>query len=346
MLGEKVEDNVRNGWSREDAEVVTLLPNVAGLSLRRALTEGRADLAASCHALSRALASRGEASGEVAPPLYAALRGATGGRVAIPGLVDDEPRFAQLLEGDATGFRGLTAMSALTLTANPDALREDGCYTFDATLEDGEGGWIYQPGDVMCIASQANDAAGYHSAVLIAYDPPTYVLPPNTLLELVKVEGPPFTARQRRWYPWYTTPKGNRITVDNLTGELYLDRGDHFEDQHGQRVECAYDASALIETEVNQRLLTCTATYVRPGGGGTARGRPPPPRGEPAPGIVPGSPRRLPAPHPAPTVDDPAPLLPPGSPRRLPSPQEASLQAEPRQRDAFKEQQAATRWWE
>ncbi|EOD06576.1 hypothetical protein EMIHUDRAFT_453443 [Emiliania huxleyi CCMP1516] len=244
VLGEAVDDLVANGWAQDDAELVTLLPSLATASLRRALAEGRRDLGASCHALVRVLAERAAAQGEVAPPLYMALRGVRRGDRPLHGMVEDEPGFAGIEVPDATNFRGLTALSPLNFAADPVCMGEEG---YHAQVQEEGGELVHLPGDVVCILSQPNDAAGYHTAVLTQYDPPSYVLPPNTLLRLVKVEGPPFTATFRRWTPWCTDADGDRATYDHLTGTSYFDKGDHYEDQDGNRVDCPYDAAATIE---------------------------------------------------------------------------------------------------
>jgi len=267
MSGEKVGLLVANGWAKDDAEAVMLLPDLAPSSLRRALDEGRRDLAASCHALVRVLAGRAAATGDVAPPLYRALRGIRRDGRPFPGLVEIEPGFAFLEESDATDFRKLTALAPLSLISDPNNMGEDGYRAHDQKVGDE---FVTLPGDVVCILSRPNDAAGFHTAVQVAYDPPTFMLPPNVLLQLVKVEGPPFTASFPRWSPWFKDVNGDTTTYDDLTNTSYFDDGDHYEDKDGNRVECPYDPKATIEKPVNQRLLTCTITYLLPQGDGRA----------------------------------------------------------------------------
>lgn len=120
------------------------------------------------------------------------------------------------------------------------------------------------PRDFVCLRSRPNDTSGFHTAVKVQYDGPRYskyCVPPNTLLQVEKVEGPPFIASFPRWTKG-TKPKMFIIDWLNMIRYNQNEKGE-FVSKKGEHVE-RWDPSATIEKAVNRRLLTCTLTFLCP----------------------------------------------------------------------------------
>ena len=319
VLLEEIEEMVKGGWERDAAEAVRLLAVFAVPAIRRALCEGRKELAASCHAYAGAVGARAAQATQVPPPLYYPLRGMRrGGSEGIyPGLVEIEPSFATIETPDATNFRGVTSFAPLSLFDDPSRLKLDGCYRFDYAHRYDQ----RLDGPVVRILSRPNGASAMHAAALVSTHPvPLYCFPPNTLYRLVSVEEPPCTVAFRRWGV-YTNAEGRRVFVDRRgeqktkvsgrghrgpkvaqvseeelqlqTRELEdIEDVEWEETEDGQFVKLrtvphprapkgfvqersrkaadmkvdlagvGYDPEATFEKVIQQRVLTCTATYV------------------------------------------------------------------------------------
>lgn len=258
-VGMRVDEMVEHGWQRDHAECVRLLTAYAGGAIRKALSEGRRDLAASVHALMRVFGERAGLATECPPPLYCALRGVRGsdGRV-LSGLISEDSRFARLIS-DKKG-NGVAALAPLTFSPDPWRLCEGGCCSADPS--DGLA-LVVHPGEVVCIASRPHTSS-FHAAVQIGYQPPLYALPPNTLVELDTVAESPFTASVPRWGGCKINANGCRPTTDRKTGRVYTDVGDHYINALGAPATPKCDTSATIERQVHQRLLTCVVTFEAP----------------------------------------------------------------------------------
>lgn len=162
---------------------------------------------------------------------------------------------------------------------DPTALTEDGYHRWhhDSRKD------LLLDGDVVCFESRPNDSAAFRTAVQVADDPPCYVLPCNTLVRLVKVEGPPFFATYRRWVTRPMEDGAGVIYDDRKEGISWrpIGEGRYFNDEHTMYKavkpgvlmaenrklgKLGYDERETFTKSVNQRLLTCTVTYVLPTG--------------------------------------------------------------------------------
>lgn len=194
MCDNSIKELVRTGWPQEDAEAVTMCLAFGSAPIGQALKTGRSSLVNTCHAVAEGLA-RAARRGEVAPPLY---RGITGDY----SLCDAEPAFAQLEEADATNFRGLTSFSPILLNDQPGFFQSDrGLYSM---VNVPSAQYRLQDTDVLCVLSRPSEGDTFRSAVLIdgLGGNRKYALPPNTLLRLVDVQGPPFDAEFLVWTSW------------------------------------------------------------------------------------------------------------------------------------------------
>jgi hypothetical protein len=172
-------NNMTAGYTREEAEVLQVMqvgPLTTQLGL--ALSEGSRRYAALTHAAYSALARKAR-EGAVAPKCYTFITNAQ----HQDGLGDKDPRWRDIDKPDETGFRGITSFVPMVLRAqHPDAYSPDG-------LKDNIGGTTYTiDSDVVCFESAPPEQGGkvLHSTVQTTGH--GYMLPPFTLLKVVKVE--------------------------------------------------------------------------------------------------------------------------------------------------------------
>ena len=265
-----VEALARRGWEREAATASTLLVAWGCSGIGHALRCGSSNFAASCHALSAAMASA--STQEVAPLLYRALSGEG------HSLLAREAGFATLEEPDATNFRGFTCYAPLVLHSEPSALSVQGVYD---RLTDGTR--VLLDSDVLCIQSRPPSEDLLHTATFVSEGEgsPVFCVPPGALLQLVRVEGPPFDAVFTTWSTY--AKEGSQYFMDRrsidengqasvvyrrmLVGSQWL-----FErcvgEEDGEDSDPVllpeipgYDPAATFTKRVFRRLLTCSITY-------------------------------------------------------------------------------------
>jgi hypothetical protein len=329
LYTEQIEALERVGTSLDDSEALVMLM-IFGAAIGRALRESRPSLAPSCHALGWALArvaKARESESGVAPPLYLPMFSrydtkGSGGRINIlPGLCDVEPAFSNVEVADGTGFRGQVLYSPHGfIYDSPQVLSEHGFNRFESRLAKScaelSAGllhfqWTPADTDVACIVSRARDEAGFHSAVRYAswVGNEMFALPPNTLLRLVSIEEPPFTAAFRRWAV-HIDSDGRQIYADRCGGGegtreapveewlFYRTVGPAAAVDDGGRVcyekvrplkphlpmmgvvvespgaplidAIGFDPEAVFTKEVDRRLLTFTLTFMLPAAGANA----------------------------------------------------------------------------
>jgi hypothetical protein len=280
------------GWDEKDAEAVVMLLAFGIAALARANREGRKELASSLHALASGLARRAMSSDGLAPPLYMPMNGIKY-PVELPfGLGDHESDIPAIEVPDITGARAVCTNGPLRISDDP-------------TLLNAEGRWIYEAekdcihlsqGDVVCLVSDHNDSVALRTAVLIndSGEVPVYALPPNTLLTLEKVEGPPFEATLRRWHV-FNHPQVGKVYIDRREtfvmdgkqrlvdgtnpnkriptmyrlvpegGRTRYEIGPPYHPRGGTRFDdIGYDQSEMFRMTVNRRLLTMRITYLLP----------------------------------------------------------------------------------
>ena len=177
-----IADMVACGWPRERAELLRLLM-LGRNAFAKALSERDGRYAASTYALSEALfAQRGAQRHRPAGRFY--YRHVEDPTRAITthahSLAEDDAAWRSLETPDATGFRGLTCRSALSVDGGADAFVIDGfCDVKGSPAAES---------DVVCFESAPDDALGAHAPV------PTgehiAVFPPNTLFRLKRVDEP------------------------------------------------------------------------------------------------------------------------------------------------------------
>eukprot|EP01052_Picozoa_sp_SAG31_P005325 SAG31_NODE_232_length_19710_cov_17.109581_3_plen_429_part_00 len=105
-----------------------------------------------------------------------------------------------------------------------------------------------------------------------------YVLPPNTLLTVVRVDPPPFTARFKRWYTFEDADGTNIVdrttagsSAQHTIGTFYIpfqNRSGHklFRQFPDRKIVASidYDPAEMFERTVHRRLLTVHATFLSP----------------------------------------------------------------------------------
>eukprot|EP00750_Incisomonas_marina_P030690 INCI7638.5.p1 GENE.INCI7638.5~~INCI7638.5.p1 ORF type:complete len:741 (-),score=106.33 INCI7638.5:1351-3492(-) len=270
-------------WDMQTATMLHMLLVYGSIPIGQMVRERRPDLAASCHALSNAIAQRAKETQEVAPLLYLPLRGRPDLKLPY-GLVDVEPDAAFLEVPDETGSCAVHCSGPRVLFDAIDYMTPEGHLLFNRHTSE----WPLCDSDVVCVRSLPTppNAPYLQTAVLFAGSirERRYVLPPNTLLTLQKVEGPPFVARYRRWImvtDWtgqtrlverrLATFPDNRSCCNVYQGLELADGSQVFVKQgrsaNGKRCtleELGYDPNETLSIEVNRRLLTVTPRYMLP----------------------------------------------------------------------------------
>jgi hypothetical protein len=155
------------GWSREDAEYLTLVQDdVVQAELCRSLEEEDPQHAAVLHRSYGILAEKAGAMCEPAPAVYGAV---DGGAYACYDLARSEPRWRHLLDADEHGFCGFTSCAQMTFLSDSKHFGSEGSNY-----------------DVVCLTSKAPTAAGLHTAVKMDND--NYIVPPLALYEVTNVD--------------------------------------------------------------------------------------------------------------------------------------------------------------
>mgnify|MGYP000037971326 CR=1 FL=1 len=264
-------------WHDATAEMLHLLLVYGSIAIGAAVRERRqGHLTASCHSLARVIAERAKSSQEVAPLLYLPLRGRPD--LNLPyGLIDVEPDAIDLLEPETMIGGGVHSSAPRVLFDGIDYMTPEGNLLYDRHRKT----WPLCDSDVVCIKSLPTSKSEPYlqTAVLFAGSPAQqrYVLPPNTLLTLQKIEGPPFVAHYRRWVAGFSDGRAilacreangdvkyfYEVLVD---GQVRYKREitGHLSKLHYSAEEIGYDPTATIDIEVNRRLLTLTPRYMLP----------------------------------------------------------------------------------
>ena len=267
-------------WNEDIAEMIHLLVVFGSIALGRSVRKKSPALAASCHALSNAIAERARSSNIVAPPLYLPLHGRADLKLPY-GLVDVEPETKYLECPDSTGSCAVHCSAPRVLFDSPGYMRLDGSKLFNRHTSS----WVDVDSDIVCVQSLDSppDAPYLQTAVPFAgkITQLRYVLPPNTLLTLQKVEGPPFRAQFRRWVS-LKDQQGRLRLLDRKggeTGEEYLFYKElktingvkKFRQERCAKSaklyslkELNFNPNEMFSKLVNRRLLTVTPRYMLP----------------------------------------------------------------------------------
>ena len=156
-----IEQLVARGWPREDATATICLLETFPSQLAKALRERDPAYARATFALHdsicRAALRQHTVGGAPTPPtLYMNLRAKVGSS-----LVNGDPRWAELLEADRTGFRGLSSSVAIA-----EAHCDPRCFSAAGYCKRimSADGVYFKPvgGDVVAFESRANDELGLH----------------------------------------------------------------------------------------------------------------------------------------------------------------------------------------
>jgi hypothetical protein len=189
------------GFSKEDAEVLSFLcDNTFRKMMAKAIAEGSNRYAAITHAVYDVLAAKASKGG-VAPTCYCHLQGLGGG------LADADRRWLTIDKADDTGFKGLTSHGALFLRlADVRDFSPAGIVT-DRT---GTGTLLYTHGEerestdctVVCFESAVAEDNGTKLHTAVHAGEGTFSLPPLTLLEVVREQGPNEWDYMPPWVRW------------------------------------------------------------------------------------------------------------------------------------------------
>jgi hypothetical protein len=166
------------GYTVDDAQFL-LLMNTASVrvALGEAIEHKSKKFTVITHAVYDAIGKKAS-NGIVAPKCYCHLRGLKNGAADLDG------RWDHVLAPDETGFRGFTSYMPMKLRpAEQQYYSPDGIGERSAGLD----GYKTMESTVICVESAAAQEQYLHSAVNIGL---WYILPPFTLLEVVKVQGP------------------------------------------------------------------------------------------------------------------------------------------------------------
>jgi hypothetical protein len=177
------------GYTRDQAQVLcTLRSATVRTAISQAVEEKSSRLALTTHAAYNALAAKAS-KGEVAPKCYFYLSGQSAGKKT--GLADADARWACITEPDVTGFVGMTTHGPIKLRA------ADESYYSPEGLQDSVGGgksggvsFATMDSTVVCFESTPPEDRGRVLHSVVGDGSKTYFLPPLTLLEVVKVQGP------------------------------------------------------------------------------------------------------------------------------------------------------------